>query len=82
MQFEAINMKYIQRRSTRLLWRQMTTKELSWMMEFRHWLLEIKFWLKMPKVIAKIIKVLEIFIAMIKTLKDKISKKPTDENHQ
>ena len=69
-------MNYIQRQSTRLLWRQMTTKELSWMMEFRHWLLEIKF---CPKVIAKI-KVLEIFITMLKTLKDKISKKPT-ENH-
>ena len=33
----------------------------------------------MPKVITKIIKVLKIFIAMLKTLKDK---KPTDENHQ
>ena len=76
-------MNYIQRQSTRLLWRQMTTKELSWMMEFQHWLLEIKFCLnKMPKVIAKIIKVLEIFIAMLKTLKDKIFKKSTDKNHQ
>ena len=36
----------------------------------------------MPKVIAKIIKVLEIFIAMLKTLKDKIFKKSTDKNHQ
>ena len=64
-------MKYIQKLSTRLLWRQMTTKELSWMMEFRHWLLEIKFCLnKMTGVLGKIIKVLEIFMAMLKTLKD------------
>ena len=33
----------------------------------------------MPKVIAKIIKVLEIFITMLKTLKDKSCKKPTNE---
>ena len=50
-------MNYIQRQSTRLLWRRMTTKELFWMMEFRHWLLEIKFWLKMTGVLGKIIKV-------------------------
>ena len=36
----------------------------------------------MTGVLGKIIKVLEICIAMLKTLKDKIFKKPTDENHQ
>ena len=36
----------------------------------------------MLEVIAKIIKVLEIFVAMLKTLKDKITKKPTDEKRQ
>ena len=34
----------------------------------------------MPGILGKIIKVFEIFIAMLKTLKDKIVKKSTDEN--
>ena len=52
-------------------------------MEFQHWLLEIKFCLnKMSGVLGKIIKVFEVIVEMLKTLKNKLTKKSTDEKSQ
>ena len=36
----------------------------------------------MTGVLGKIIKVFEVIVEMLKTLKDKLTKKSTDENHQ
>ena len=62
---------------------QQMTKELFWMMVFQHLLLEIKCCPnKMSGVLGKIIKVFEVIVEMLKTLKNKLTKKSTDEKSQ